>query len=171
MGTFAELVTARYSVRKFGETPVEQEKIDQLLKVAQIAPTAHNNQPQRLIPVTTPEKLGLIDQSTPCRAGAPLVFIIGYDRDACWVRPFDGEISGIVDASVITTHLMLEATDLGLGSVWVMHFDPSKLRELFELPDNIIPVALLSVGYSAPDAEPSPRHFESKPLEDLILAS
>jgi nitroreductase len=171
MGTFAELTATRYSVRKFSDTPVEPEKVDQLLEVARTAPTAHNNQPQRLIVVSAPEKLELIDQSTPCRAGAPLVFIIGYDRDACWVRPFDDELSGVVDASVIATHLMLESVDIGLGSVWVMYFDPSKLRELFELPDNIIPVALLPVGYPAPDAEPSPRHFEKKLLEDLILAS
>jgi nitroreductase len=169
MGTFAELATTRYSVRTFKDTPVEQEKIDQLLEVARVAPTACNNQPQRLIAVTAPDKLGFIDQSTSCRFGAPLVFIIGYDRDVCWVRPFDGETSGVVDASIITTHLILEAADIGLGSVWVMHFDPAKLRELFALPDNIIPVALLPVGYPAPDAEPNPRHFESKPLEDLIL--
>jgi nitroreductase len=171
MGTFAELATARYSVRSFKETPVEQEKIDQLLEVARVAPTACNNQPQRLIVVTASDKLGFIDQSTHCRFGAPLVFIIGYDRDACWVRSFDNETSGVVDASIITTHLMLEAADSGLGSVWVMHFDPFKLRELFELPDNFIPVALLPVGYPAPDATQNPRHFESRPLEDLLFTS
>jgi nitroreductase len=64
---------------------------------------------------------------------------------------------------------MLEATDLGLGSVWVMHFDPSTLRESFELPDTIIPVALLPVGYPASDVEPNPRHFANKPIEDILI--
>jgi nitroreductase len=169
MGTFMELVSSRYSVRKFQETPVEQEKIDRLLEVARIAPTACNNQPQRLIVATDPGDLAHIDESTPCRFGAPLVFIVGYDQNTCWTRSFDGEKSGVVDASIITTHLMLEATDLGLGSVWVMHFDPAKLRELFALPDSIIPVAVLPMGYPAPDAEPNPRHFENKPLADLMV--
>jgi nitroreductase len=169
MGTFAELAATRYSVRKFEKTPVEQEKIDRLLEVARIAPTACNNQPQRLIVVTAPEKLAFIDESTPCRFEAPLVFVVCYNQDTCWTRSFDGEKSGVVDASIITTHLMLEATDLGLGSVWVMHFDPAKLRELFKLPDNLIPIALLPLGYPAADVEPNPRHLENKPLEDLLV--
>jgi nitroreductase len=64
---------------------------------------------------------------------------------------------------------MLQAADLGLGSVWVMHFDPALLAELFELPANIIPVAVLPVGLPAPSAEPNPRHLQSEPRESLLL--
>jgi nitroreductase len=169
MDTFARLAAARYSVRKFTAEPVEPEKLDQLLELVRIAPTACNNQPQRLIVATEPDRLALIDQCTSCRFDAPLVLVICYDRDVCWVRPFDDEKSGTVDASIIATHLILGAADLGLGSVWVMHFDAARLRELFELPDNIIPVAILPLGHPADDAEPNPRHFENRPLADLLL--
>jgi nitroreductase len=169
MRSFAELAAGRYSVRKFTEALIEQEKIDQLLEVARIAPTACNNQPQRLIVVAKPERLALIDECTPCRFQAPLVFVVCYDDSDCWVRSFDDEKSGVVDASIITTHLMLEAADIGLGSVWVMHFDAAKLRELFKLPGAIVPVALLPMGYPADDVEPNPRHTINKPLDDLLL--
>jgi nitroreductase len=170
MGTFARLAANRCSVRAFTETPVEQEKLDQLLEMVSIAPTACNNQPQRLIAVTEPDKLALIDKCTPCRNGAPLVFVVCYDQDTCWVRSFDGAKSGVVDASIVATHLLLEATDLGLGSLWVMHFDPALLRELFALDDNVIPVAVLPIGYTAPDFEVNPQHTTSKPIEELLLS-
>jgi nitroreductase len=169
MSQFSELAAARYSVRSFADTPVEQEKIAQLLELVRVAPTAHNNQPQRLMVITEPDRLALIDECTPCRFGAPLVIAVCYDDDECWVRPFDGAKSGEVDASIIATHLALGAADMQLGSVWVMYFDAAKLRELFELPSAIVPVALLPIGYPAPDAEPNPRHTIRKPLEALLL--
>ena len=170
MNSFKDLAIARYSVRSYDKAPVEQEKIDRLLEVTRIAPTAKNQQPQRLLIVTDPEKLALIDECTPCRYGAPLVFIVCYDATSCWVRPLDNENSGVVDASIVTTHLMFEAADIGLGSVWVMNFDAAMLRKLFKLPDNIVPVALLPVGYPASDAKPSPRHEASLSLSELLLS-
>jgi nitroreductase len=169
MSEFSELATARYSLRAYSGQAVEQEKIDQLLEMVRVAPTACNNQPQRLLVVTDPDGLAGIDKATPCRFGAPLVFVVCYDSNECWRRSFDGEISGVVDASIVTTHLMLQAADIGLGTVWVMHFDPAVIREHFQLPEEVIPVALLPVGYPAPDAEPGPRHSEFKPLEGLLF--
>ena len=170
MDSFIDLAVARYSVRSYDKAPVEQEKIDRLLEVVRIAPTARNLQPQRLLVVTDPERLALIDRCTPCRYRAPLVFIVCYDTDVCWVRSFDNESSGAVDASIVTTHLMLEASSIGLGSVWVMNFDATRIRKLFDLPENIVPVALLPVGYPASDVKPSPHHEESLDLSELLLS-
>jgi nitroreductase len=167
--TFKDLAASRYSVRDFADTPVSQKDIDQLLEIARIAPTACNNQPQRISVITAPDELAMIDECTPCRFGAPLVFVVCYDDDACWSRPMDGEKSGVVDASIVTTHLMLEAANIGLGSVWVMFFDPAKLAELFKLPKNIVPVARRPVGHPAPDAQPNPQHSTKQPLTDLLL--
>jgi nitroreductase len=94
--------------------------------------------------------------------------MICYDEDACWKR-FDGALSGEVDASIATTHMMLEAEDLGLGSVWVMAFNAAVLRKVFELPDNIVPVALLPVGYAAEGAKPADRHFIRHELDKLLF--
>ena len=165
---FDQLIIHRYSVRKFKDLPVEQEKLDLLLEAARIAPTAANRQPQRLFLVTRPEWLEKIDRCTPCRFGAPGVFLICYDRAQCWVRPFDGQDSGLVDASIVTTQLMYQAADLGLGTTWVMHFDPVAVVKEFSLPETIVPAAMLIFGYPAADAAPADRHYQRHPLEKIL---
>ena len=63
---------------------------------------------------------------------------------------------------------LLEAAALGVGCCWVMHFNPAAVREEFALPDNLEPVAILTMGYPAQDAAPYPGHSESQPIEDLV---
>jgi len=170
MSSFAELAQARYSLRKYREQPVEEEKIAQLLETMRIAPTAGNKQPHRVKVIADAEGLAGVDECTRCRFGAPLVFLICYDKNECWVRErYDSANSGDVDASIITSYLMMQAQDLGLGSCWVMFFDPAKTAEVFALPENIVPVAFLPVGYAAEDAEPSAKHGERFELKDILL--
>jgi nitroreductase len=166
--SFKELAAARYSTRQFKNTPVEREKIDLVLEAARLAPTAANKQPQRILVITGEEALAKVDKCTACRFAAPLVFLVGYDTDKCWVRDkYDRAKSGEIDASIVTTHMMLQAADIGLGTTWVMHFDPVKTREEFGLPASIIPVAFLPAGYPADDAAPSDRHALREPGEKL----
>jgi len=168
--SFAELAKARYSVRKYKEQPVEQEKISQILETMRIAPTAGNKQPHRVRVITAADELAQVDECTRCRFGAPLVFLICYDKEACWVRnKFDNALSGEVDSSIITTYLMMQAQELGLGSCWVMFFDPDKTRALFALPENLVPVAFLPVGYAAEDAAPSERHAERLAMNEILF--
>jgi nitroreductase len=165
--TFAELAAARYSVRSFLEKPVEQEKIDRMLEAARTAPTAANRQPQRILILTKPDDLARMDHCTTCRFGAPLAFLICYDLTAAWIRDYDQEHSGLVDASIVTTHMMLQAVELGLGTTWIMWFDPSKTMLEFNLAGNIVPAAFLSTGYPAPDALPSYQHQDRLPLDKI----
>jgi nitroreductase len=65
--------------------------------------------------------------------------------------------------------MMLQAADIGLGAVWVMHFDPARVRTEFSLPPNIIPVALLPTGFPADDAEPAGFHYQRHGLERLLI--
>ena len=167
--SFQELAAERYSVRSFSNRPIEPEKIEKVLEAGRIAPTAHNYQPQRIKIITTAEDLAKVDECTPCRYGAPTVFLICFDKTVSWKREFDGECSGVVDSSIVTTHLMFAAQDLGLGSCWVMHFDPVKAIQLFALPDNIVPVAFLPVGYPAEGSVPSKGHGNRMPLQDYLL--
>ncbi|MDR2502694.1 MAG: nitroreductase family protein [Oscillospiraceae bacterium] len=166
---FQELITNRYSTRAFADAPVEREKLGAILASARLAPTAHNSQPQRIKIVSAPEELAKIDDCSPCRYGAPVVFVICYDGAETWRRPFDGVNSGVVDASIVTAHMMLQAEALGLASCWVMFFNPEKLIKAFGLAEGLTPIALLPVGYGAPDAAPSPFHTDRKPLSELLL--
>ena len=157
--TFLELAKARYSVRAFKNTPVEKEKIEAILEAAKIALTAKNSQPQKIYVAQSAEALAIINEESPCIYGAPVVFVIGYDKNReCKVedvRPGYG--FGEQDASIVQTHMILEAADQGLGSCWVGYYKET-IREKLGLPENVEVTGLLPVGYPADSAEPSPRH-------------
>lgn len=166
---FLELAMARYSVRSFNpEKEVEQEKVDRILKAGQVAPTAVNFQPQKIYLIRGNAALEKYRKCTPCHFGETLVLITCYDKTRCWTRPDDGKQSGDIDGSIVTTHMMLEAWELGIGSTWIMKFDPAAVRREFNLPDELEPVSVLSMGYPAEDAAPSPRHTLYKPIEELV---
>ena len=169
MNTFLNLAAERYSLRSYSKREIETETLAQILETARLAPTAGNRQPQRIKVITTPEELAKVDECTVCRFDAPMVLLICYDKNVSWKRKFDGACSGEVDASIITTHLMLAAEDLGLGTCWVMHFDPAKVIELFNLPEHIVPVALLPLGYPAEDAKPAKLHTERFVVNDYLF--
>lgn len=166
---YFELIKERYSVRSFLDRPVERELVEKIVEAGLLAPTAHNNQPQRILVIDSPEGLERLKKSTRCHFNAPLAFLVCYSKGECWSRAFDGKDSGDVDASIVATHMMLAAHALGLGATWVMYFIPEAVREEFCLPDGIEPVALLPVGYPAPDAKPAPMHFQNRDPAELVL--
>lgn len=166
--TFTELAEARYSVRSFSNKKVPKEEIKKIIHAGMVAPTGCNNQPQRIIVVESEEGLAKIKECTKCHFEAPLVFIISYNKDECWKRPYDGKLSGDIDASIVTTQMMFQAYELGIGSCWVMHYRPEVLKEKFALPNNLESTALLVMGYPADDAKPAPAHEKSK-LENEIV--
>ena len=165
---FMKLAAERFSVRKFKSEPVPEELIEKILAAGSLAPTGCNNQPQKIIVVNSREGLEKIKECTRCHFDAPLVFIIGYDRQECWKRPYDGKLSGDIDASIVTTHMMLEAAELGIGTCWVMHYRPAVLQEAFSLEDTFESTALLVAGYPADDAVPGAGHSVFKPQENYV---
>ena len=166
---FCKLAEARYSVRKFKDVPVNKEHLDLILKAAHNAPTAHNNQPQRILVVTSEEGLKKMDICTKCRYGAPLVFLICADTTVAWTRSFDGQKSDWVDASIVTSQMMLQAADAGVGTTWVMFFDPQKIISEFKLPEKLLPVAILVAGYPAENSEPIDKHSQKNPMDSMIF--
>ncbi|MGE4266210.1 MAG: nitroreductase family protein [Deferribacterales bacterium] len=166
---FIELSRKRYSVRKFQERKVEEEKIAVLTEAGRVAPTASNLQPQRVIVIDSVEMLEKVKDSTPYHFNAPLVFLICYDTSVSWKRKFDGKDMGEVDASIVTTHIMLAAEDLGLGATWVAFFDPQVVKQKFSLPAGVEPVAFLPVGYPSEDSKPSQSHFSRLEADKTIF--
>jgi len=166
---FKKVITERYSVRSFDKRTIEKEKLDAILEAARLAPTACNNQPQRIKVLTTAKDLALVDSVSPCRYNAPVAILVCYDKTKAWVSKVDGVMHGEVDASIVLTQMMLQAADLGLGSLWVGMFDPKKTCEVFKLGANIVPVSFLMVGYPAPDSRPAKMHTDRKPLKELLI--
>ena len=165
---FLTTAKARYSVRAFSPRPIEKEKVTFMLEAAQAAPTAHNAQPYVLYVMQSPEALAQIDACSRNRFGAPLVFVICYDKSQAWASQ-EGASSGPVDCGIVGTHLMFAAHDLCLGSCWVMRFEASILKKSLNLTDNLIPVSLMPVGYPSENAVPGPRHTQRKPLLENIV--
>ena len=166
---FLELAHTRFSVLEYDRKKVEQDKIDRIIEAAIAAPTACNYQPQKILIIDSDELKERLQNVVPSKYYVPVAFLVCYNRDACWTRPMDGKASGDVDAAIVTTHMMLEATELGLGSIWVMYWNPQKMKQAFELAENLEPVALLIVGYPATDVKPKPGHLKRKTAEEILL--
>ncbi len=166
---FLDLAKARYSARKYASRRVEQEKLAAILEAGRVAPTAANKQPQRVLVVQ--EQAGMAKLAETANVyGAPLVLIVVADTKEAWMRPVDTKVFADIDASVVTTHMMLEAADLGLGSVWIGIFDPKSIKRNFNLPQDTEPVAILAIGY--PECEPqSPDRHDTarKALKQTVV--
>lgn len=165
---FIKLAEERYSLRQFSDRKIEKEKLDLILEAGRIAPTACNIQPQRILVIESEEALAKIRRCTSNHFNAPVVLLVCFDRSLCWKRSFDGKSMGDVDASIVTTHMMLQAAELGLGTTWVGYFNPSLVLKEFTLPDNIVPVALLPLGYPAKNATKHPMHSQRNPIEKTV---
>lgn len=165
---FSELAEKRFSVRKFTGEPVPDEIIKKILKAGYVAPTGCNNQPQRILVLNTEETINKLRKCTKCHFDVPTAMLVCHNKDECWYRPYDGAPCGQVDAAIVTTHMMMEATELGIGTTWVMHFDPEAMRKEFSIPEKYETVALLVMGYAAEDAKPFPLHSEFRPEDEII---
>ena len=168
MNDFLELACERYSVRKYSEKPIEDEKLEKILKAAQVAPTGNNFQPQRVFVIKSKEGLEKIRSFTPYCFNAPIVLLICYDREVSW-KTVDGHDAGLDDAVIATTQMMLEAFDEGIGSCWVRGFDKNVLIDVFDFPSNLEPVALLPIGYPSDDSIPLKGFSDvRKPLDEMV---
>ncbi len=167
--TFSEMTEARYSVKKFSEKNVEEEKLKKILEVAGKAPTARNAQCIRIYVLKTDDAIAKARELTPCIYGAPLCLMFSYNIDEAY--PYPGETnrnSGDEDCAIVATHVMLEASELGLGTCWVNNFSPSKAKSIFNLPENETVVLLMPLGYASPDAKPLAKHFEKKAIDEIV---
>lgn len=162
--SFLDLANKRYSARIYTDKPVTDEQLETLLAAAQTAPTAANLQPVRLITVCDKNGLEKIGKAANIY-GAPLAVIVCADREKAWRRPFDGMRTTDIDASIVTDHMMLCAADIGLDTVWICYFKPDIIRAEFDIPENIIPVNILAVGYSDEKAPEKKR----LPISSLVI--
>lgn len=165
---FMILAEERFSVRSFTDEPVLPDVVSRILHAGHVAPTACNLQPQRIYVLQSEEALTRLKACTPCHFNAPLALLVCADMDSCWERPFDGQSSGLIDASIVATHMMLQAAAEGVGCTWVMHLDPETTASEFQLPQNEFPVCLLVMGYAAEDAIPAPGHLRKRAMQETV---
>ena len=165
---FNTVLQRRYSCRAFAAQAVEKEKTVRILEAGRIAPTAVNKQPVHVWAVSDPDTLEAIKGVTRSNYGAPLLLVVGCRPADAWVRRYDGKNGAEVDASIVTTYLMLAAENEGLSTLWVGSFDPALLKEILPGTDGYDLVAIINVGYPSPDSTPSALHGSRVPVKEFV---
>jgi len=162
---FSELIARRYSVRAYKPDPVEDDKLRQVLEAARLAPTAANRQSFQLIVIRTAGKQAELKRlyQREWFLQAPLIICVCALPSQAWARR-DGKNYADIDATIAMDHLILAATNLGLGTCWVAAFDPQAVREILRLPEGVEPIAFTPLGYPADRL----RQKERKPLSELV---
>lgn len=153
----------RVSIRKYQDKPVEQEKIERMLRAAMAAPSACNQQPWEFYVATDKEVIGKLADSSSfagCAKNAPVVFVPCY-RKECQVPEF-----AQIDMSAAVENLLLEAEELGLGAVW-LGVAPREERmkavgEILSIPENLAVFAMISCGYPAEEKAQQDRYEECR---------
>lgn len=155
-------IMTRASVRGFIEKPVEQEKIDLMLRAAMAAPTDKNRQPWHFVVLNTPEVMAQYygeGQRAERMKKTPLVIVVCADT----TRMQQGEVRDIwvQDLSAATENLLLAAHALGLGAVWTTVYPLEKrvqsVQEKLHLPGHLIPLCAVRIGYPNPERPAQPK--------------
>ncbi len=165
---FKDVITKRYSCKKYSDVPVEPEKLTAVLEAGRLAPTAKNLQEHHIYVLQTEEALAKADAITPCRYGAPVVLAVTWDSTNVFTYPGGKRDSGAEDASIIATHMILAACDEGLDSCWINFFDPDKAREILGLKEQEEVLMFMDLGYAAEGTGPLANHSIRKPLSETV---
>lgn len=155
-----QAIMGRRSIRRYADRPVEDEKVEALVKAAMAAPSAGNEQSWRFVVVTDRDRLDQLADSSPF-AGllerAPLAIVVCGDVTAekhigFWVQ----------DCAAATENMLLAAHALGLGAVWLGFYPVEErvegVRRICKLPDALVPFSIVGLGYPTEEKPPADRY-------------
>ncbi len=147
---------------------MEPEKLTAILNAGRLAPTAKNLQEQHIYVVQSADDFSKIDAVTPCRYGAPTVLVVAFNKNNVFKYPGGKSDSGVEDATIVATHMILAAADEGVDSCWVNFLDPEKLAETLSLPEDEEVLMVMDLGYAANGTGPVPNHSIRKSLDETV---
>lgn len=161
---FHDVVASRRSIRAYLPAPVEEDKLERVLRAGMLAPSACNLQPMEIWVVTgeARSKLRRAYGGDWLRE-APVVLVVCSKPAEAWTRA-DGKCAADIDASIVMDHLILAATAEGLGTCWIAAFNAVALVEDLGIPAELEPVVLTPLGYAAESPDARPR----KPASEVI---
>ncbi len=169
---FLELAKNRYSERFFDPKPIEQEKLNRIIEAGRIVPTACNYQPQHFYIMRSQDALTKLRHTTYFHYSAPLMILVCYDARKVWKtdedRYYQNYNSGEQDASIAATTMMYEAEEQGIHTIWIRGFDSKTVADTFDLPEYMIPVMMLGLGYPNDHAKAHQAHFDREPVESFV---
>ena len=105
---------------------------------------------------------------TPCRYGAPTVLVVAFDKNNVFTYPGEKRDSGIEDATIVATHMILAAYNEGVDSCWINFLDPEKMAKVLGLPENEEVLMAMDLGYAAEGAGALPNHFSRKEIGETV---
>ena len=163
---FNDVIRKRTATRKFSDRKLYQEDIEKILEAGRLAPTAKNFQPQFIYVVISEEGLEKIDKITPCRYNAQCCLLVCSDKEIAFHK--DEYSTYEVDATIVATHMILEATNLNIDSTWIEAFDKNEAKSVFELNANLEPVCIINLGYKTDDCPENQMHNQRKNLNEVV---
>ncbi len=166
---YSELIRIRESVRNYDpDKPVPGDVIRKILDAGRAAPSACNYQPWKFIVISSSEMLGKVRKCYKREwfAEAPHILVIVGNKETAWVRSYDGYNSLETDVAIAMTHIILAATNEGVGTCWIAAFDPELLNEALELDDSQAVFSITPLGYTKSDYK-KPARRPRKPLEEI----
>ena len=150
----------RTSIRSYRDRPVEDEKVEKLLRAAMAAPSAGNKQPWKFVVIKDKQTLKSLSEhfnTMKMAEHAPLAIVVCGDMEKTF--PADGRDYWVEDTSAASENLLLAAHAMGLGAVWCgiypMQERVAWLKQLLQLPENIVPLNVIPIGY--PAEAPAPK--------------
>ena len=157
MSYFTEIIERRCSVRSYKDTPVERETITAIVNAGRLSPSACNAQPWRFIAVTEKSLISEIVSeglggAVPNKwaASAPLI-IVGCARLNVLTHRLGASVKGIqyhqIELGIAMEHMVLQATEMGLGTCWIGWFKEKKIKKILDIPRGWKIISLLTVGY------------------------
>lgn len=161
-----DLMRSRYSARGFSPDQVADVEMEQILEAGRIAPSAINRQPWRFLAIRDSEGLAKVDECSPCRYGASAAVLVCFDIDESAKSEVVPDY-GWVDCGLAIMQMSLMAKSIGIDSCIVGKYDPEKARELFNIPENVVPYQFVMLGHSC--VEPGPFHASRRPVDEVVV--
>ena len=161
---FEDVIRKRTAVRKFKNKRISKEELDKILEAGRLAPTAKNIQPQKIYVIESENALNKINDASPCIYGALTVLLVCSDKNKAFCK--DDYSTYEMDASIVATHMMLEATNIGVDNIWIEMFDKNKIKEYFNISEE--PICLIPLGYREDDYPGNPMHNVRKDISELV---
>ncbi len=160
-----ETIFNRRSIRRYETRQVEEEKVQEILKAAMFAPSARNSQAWHFMVITDRtilDEIRCVHPYAGMLAEAPLAILVCGDKS---IDPSEGYLN--TNCSAATQNILLAAHALGLGSVWLGVFPREErikaIAEVLRLPQHILPISLIAIGYSAEKPE-KPERFKPEKI-------
>jgi nitroreductase len=151
-----EAIKERRSIRQFTDDPIGKDALEKLLDAARWAPTASNQQRWRCVVVTSPTVKELIKKFSPGIFAVPAAFIVICVEKAPGAGAWD-EATYLADCAIAAQNIMLAAHEMGIGSCVAISYAKVAVAEILNLPENVEPLLVITLGYPAEAPEPPPR--------------